>query len=68
VWRDAQFREFICVAGSVQAQIMLRAMRPDSLSRRIITYGSTRDGRPVSAEICNGIETRFDPMELQVAE
>jgi len=66
-WRDTQFREFICIAGSVSCQLIVHAMRPPGFSRAIITYGSSRDGRPVSQEIREGEEKSFDPEELQMA-
>jgi hypothetical protein len=67
LWRHAQFREFICVAGSVSARLILQASSSGGISRAIILYGSSRNGDTVSQEIRGGVETRFDPDELHVA-
>ncbi len=66
-WRDAQFREFICIAGSVSCQLILQASRPPGISRAIIVYGRSQTGSLVSHEIRSAVETGFDPDELQVA-
>jgi hypothetical protein len=66
-WRDIQFREFICIAGSVSGQLILQASRPPGISRAVIVYGSSLTGNMVSHEIRSGVETKFDPDELQVA-
>src|SRR4051812_17220824 len=60
-WREAQFREFICIAGSVSAQIIVHASRPKGISRAIILYGRSGDGSLISQQIRGGIETKFDP-------
>jgi len=67
-WRGVQFKEFICVAGSVSAQVILRARRPGGLSRAIIAYGGTLKGDIVTREIRGGVETMFEPDELQVCQ
>ena len=66
-WRDTQFREFICVAGSVSARLMLHAGQAGGISRAVITYGSSLDGKLATREIRAGAETRFEPEELRVA-
>ena len=66
-WRGVQFREFICIAGSVSGQVILRASRQGGISRAIILYGSNLKGNIVTREIRGGVETMFEPEELQVA-
>lgn len=66
MWRDTQFREFLFVAGSVGALLMLHASRTAGISRGLFLHGSSPSGGPASKEICDGIEREIDPEELQL--
>ena len=61
-WRGTHFREFVCIAGSVIAQLIVRAGRGGGISRAIIlrSVGMCR-------EIHDGVETEFDSHEIHAA-
>ena len=65
-WRGSQYREFVCVAGSASCQITSAATK-GQLSRAILLRGSSVAGEPVCSEIRGGVQTSFDPNELQMA-
>lgn len=58
------FRELECVAGSALAMLMLRASRDGGLARAIIVRGE-ENGRICCWEIRGGVETEFEPRQLQ---
>ena len=60
------FRQFICVAGSVECQIQLRAGQPGGIGRAMILRGEVR-GLPHCSESRHGVETEFDCHEIHTA-
>jgi hypothetical protein len=64
--RGRQFREFVCMAGSVQLCLMQRARREGGFQRAII-YRGDDDGIPRAYEIRAGRQTEFAPDELHGA-
>ena len=64
--RNFLFREFVCVAGSVSADIHLRAGQPGGVSRTILDRGHVRD-EPCCWEIRSGIKTEIDCDEIHAA-
>lgn len=66
VCRGVSFREFICVAGSVSAQIHLRAGQTGSVMRTILDRGLVQD-EPHCWQIHSGIETEIDCDEIRTA-
>ena len=65
-FRDACFREFVCVAGSVSAQIHLRAGQPGGVARAILDRGHVRD-EPHCWQIHSGVEAEIDCDEIRTA-
>ena len=64
--RGILFREFVCVAGSVSAQIHLRASQPGGVERTILDRGHVQD-EPHCWQISSGIETEIDCDEIRTA-
>jgi hypothetical protein len=65
-FRGTFFRPFICPAGSVECQILLRAGQGGGIARAILLRSEVR-GLPHCSEICVGIETEFDCHEIHAA-
>lgn len=61
------FREFVCLAGSVVFRLMRHARRIGDFQRAII-YRVEDDGVERAFEIHAGVETEFNPDELQIAQ
>ena len=66
VWRDTQYREFLFIAGSIGALLILHATRTPGISRALILHGRSPGGGRLAKEILAGVETMFDPDELRV--
>ena len=63
--QGTQFREFVCVAGSVISLLWLRASRDGGISRAIIMRGGSLRGSLVCREIRGAVEAGFEPDELR---
>ena len=64
---ESHFREFICMAGSVDCCLMVRAGRDGGLPRALI-YRAEDDGVHRAYEIRSGKQTEFPPEELHLTE
>lgn len=57
------YRQFLCLAGSVDSNIQQQARQPGGIDRKIICRGM-RQNVPYCCEIDLGIESEFDCSEL----
>jgi len=63
-FRGQEFIHIFCPAGSVHAQLSLRASTGDGISRDILGLG-TRDGRARAWLLHRGQQTEHDPGEIE---
>ena len=63
-FRGREFVRMFCAAGSVHAQLSLRAWTGDGISRDILQLG-TRDGQPRALLLHHGQESEHDSDEIE---
>ena len=63
-FRGREFVRMFCAAGSVHAQLSLRASTGDGISRDVLPLG-TRDGQPRAWLLHHGQESEYDSDEIE---